>query len=156
MLPAGCKGPTRAPQFTREPNIQELKQLQEALNTTDLGITIAGAPDRVTAGGLLTYTLTAYDVGPNPAIQVQVSLTLPADVTYQRDTDGCGQESPSTLTCSLGEILARQNRQFSVNVLVDAGRAAGALVTTATVSNLAGPDPKPENNRATEETQVTR
>jgi len=154
LLPAGCGSAMSTPQLTPEPNIQELEQHQEALNTTDLGITIADAPDPVAAGGLLTYTLTANNVGPNPASRTQVVVTLPAGVIYQSDTSGCVQGAAGTLTCDLGEVLARQNRQFSVTVLVDAGSDAGTLAATVTISNLAGPDSKSENNSASEETRV--
>ena len=37
---------------------------------TDVGVTIAEAPDPVAAGSLRTYTLTANNIGPNPASQV--------------------------------------------------------------------------------------
>ena len=127
---------------TPEPNIQELKQLREALNMTDVGVTIAEAPDPVAAGSLRTYTLTANNIGPNPASQVQVVVVLLAGVTHQGDNGGCVQEPRGPLTCNPGEILARQNRQFSITLLVHAGSDAGTLAATATISNLAGPDPK--------------
>jgi uncharacterized repeat protein (TIGR01451 family) len=141
-------------QRTPEPNREELQQLQQALNTTDLGVVLATSADLVTRGGALTYTLVANNIGPNPASQVEVIVNLPAAVSYQSDSGGC-KESAGSLTCDLGEILAREKRQFTVTVQVGASREVERLATSATIRNLAGPDPKPENNRTTVETRVT-
>ena len=90
-----------------EPTLAEQLELRTALNTTDVGITIADAPDPAAAGTPLVYTLTAANHGPNPASQVQVVITLPVGVTYQSDTGGCAQGPEGTLTCNLGERFWR-------------------------------------------------
>jgi uncharacterized repeat protein (TIGR01451 family) len=142
-----------------EPNFAELQQLHSALNTTDVGVTIADAPDPVAAGTQLVYTLVANNLGPNPASQTQVVVTLPAGVVYQNATASCVQGPTGTLTCNVGEILPNQNKQFGVTVLVDAdvvytNGGPKTITGSATVSNLAGPDPSSGNNSASTQTQV--
>jgi uncharacterized repeat protein (TIGR01451 family) len=142
-----------------EPNLVELQQLQTSLSTTNVGVTITDAPDPVAAGTQLVYSVTANNLGPNPASQTQAVVTLPAGVAYQTDTAGCVEAPAGTLTCNLGEILAGQNKQFSVTVLVNADLVYNnggpqTITGSASVSNLAGPDSDSSNNSASTQTQV--
>ena len=142
-----------------EPTLQELLELEQELNTTDVGIAISDSPDPATAGATLTYTLTVTNIGPNPASQVRVVDTLPAGVSHVSNSAGCVEAPAGTLTCDLGEILARNSQAITIQVLIDPGlvhNAGGSTTITnsATVANLAGPDPNTGNNSASESTQV--
>jgi uncharacterized repeat protein (TIGR01451 family) len=151
----GAINPVTEPELT----LQELLDLQQQINTTDVAIVISDSPDPATAGGSLTYTLTVTNMGPNPASQVQVVDILPAGVSHVSNSGGCVEAPAGTLTCDLGEMLARSSQAITVQVLIDSSLVHNAggpttITNSATVTNLAGPDPSTGNNSASEATQV--
>src|SRR5262249_31438659 len=70
-------------------NGQQITFARFACNSADLSISKAGAPDPVTTGGQLTYTIVVTNKGPDPAMGVVVTDTLPPGVTFDSDTDAC-------------------------------------------------------------------
>lgn len=50
--------------------------------TSDLSLTVLDAPDPVTVGGTLTYTLIASNAGPATAVSLKLTNTLPAGVSF--------------------------------------------------------------------------
>lgn len=147
--------PVEEPEITRE----ELEELEEELNTTDLAIDKVDDPDPVAAGDDLTYTLTISNDGPNPASDVEVTDTLPSGVTHVSNDAGCIESPVGTLTCDLGEIPARGSEDIGITVTVDADLVynnSGPLTITnsAEVVNNAGPDPDTSNNSVMQDTEV--
>jgi uncharacterized repeat protein (TIGR01451 family) len=61
--------------------------------TPDLSVALADAPDPVVVGSLLTYTNTVSNHGPGTALNVNVTNTLPAGVTYLGATATSGSVS---------------------------------------------------------------
>lgn len=146
------------PVTEREPTTTDLHLLQQELNTADVSITKSDSADPVPAGTDLVYTLTAKNAGPNPASQVRVVDTLPSDVSYKSDDAGCAH-SGSTVTCNLGELLSGSSREVKITVAVPANLVytnggPKTITNTATITNLAGPDPNSGNNSASETTKV--
>jgi len=141
-----------------EPTLAEMLALQEALNTTDLSLTLAASPEPVAAGTPLTYTLTVTNEGPNPANQPRVTQALPAGVAFQNATTSC-TPAGATLICDLAAMAVDDTITVQVTVLVAADLVylAGGPVTiggTATIQNLTGPDAEPADNTATVDTLV--
>lgn len=141
-----------------EPTLDELRDHETDLNTTDQSIAKTDSPDPVAAGTQLTYTLTVTNHGPNPATSVDVVDTLPPDVTYASASPEC-THSAGTVTCNLGEVLAHDTRAVTITVDVPADLVYNnggpkAIANSATVSNNAGPDSDASNNSDTEATQV--
>jgi uncharacterized repeat protein (TIGR01451 family) len=142
------------PERPDNPTLQELTELEEQLNTTDLGIVISGSPNPVAAGTQLTYTVTVNNFGPNPASKLSVTITLPTAVTHVADTGGCTAMAGQSLTCPLSaELLARYNWTFSVTVAVAAdvqqpNSGAVTLRTRARAQNGGWPDSDHTNNEA--------
>ncbi|MEO3856014.1 hypothetical protein [Acrocarpospora sp. B8E8] len=141
-----------------EPTTARLEALWRDLNTTDLAVTVADAPDPVAAGTELTYTVTVTNEGDAPATSVRVVDTLPADVTYTGASLPC-TASGATVTCNLGELGAGGTSQFTLRASVPAGlvHANGGpktLTNRAAVSNLAGPDSESADNEASTTTRV--
>jgi uncharacterized repeat protein (TIGR01451 family) len=134
------------------PTLEEGIQLLTALNTTDVSVEIGDAPDPATVGAPLTYTVRVTNRGPNPASRTRVVLTLPAGVSFAGASPGC-TSTPPTVTCELGELLARAVRTLTVTVNVPPG-APATITTSVRADNLAGPDPVPANNSATATTTV--
>ncbi len=125
---------------------------QSALNPTDLGIVKSDSPDPVTAGDLLTYTLSVTNYGPAPATNVQVVDALPAGTSFVSATPSQGACSGG-VACLLGDLAVGANAAVVIVVRVDPAQQT-ALNNLAQVS-AANPDSQPANNQDAETTQVT-
>lgn len=120
----------------------------------DLSITKTDGVTTATAGGSVTYTITASNAGPSTASGATVTDTFPAALTGTWTCVGAGG---GTCTASgNGNINDTVNLPVagSVTYTVSASihaSAAGTLSNTATVSVPAGmTDPVPGNNSATD------
>ena len=82
----------------------------------DLSLTKTDSPDPVLAGQLLTYTLTVAQRRPADAPRASSSPTrCPAGVTFDSATPSQGScsESSGTVTCALGTLAERRERDAS-------------------------------------------
>ena len=141
-----------------EPDFQELLELQEELDTTDLEIDKTDS-DPAVAGQELVYTVVVTNNGPNPASAITVTDTLPVGVSYVSGTLGCSEGPTGIITCLPGELLAGESSTISITVLVDADLVyiAGGTVTitnNVAVENVGGIDPDLTNNSQSEDTLV--
>jgi uncharacterized repeat protein (TIGR01451 family) len=117
----------------------------------DLAVAKADGPDPVAAGGLLTYTITATNLGPAPSPSTTVTDPLPAGVSFVSASAGCTQAA-GLVTCALGQLAAGTSATVTIVVAVGPG-ATGVLTNTAAVSGGAA-DPFASNNTDTETTLV--
>jgi uncharacterized repeat protein (TIGR01451 family) len=118
----------------------------------DLGISMTGAPNPVTTGSNLTYSITVTNNGPDSAQGVSVTDTLPAGVTFVSATTSTGSCSgTAAVTCNLGTFA---NAATATITIVVTPTAAGTLTNTVNVTS-ATPDPVTTNNSATTSTTVT-
>jgi|GEM_PF-1562036 len=120
-----------------EITLDELLQLEELLNTTDVEIT-KSAPATAVAGTSFLYTFSVTNNGPNPAAPVTVTDVLPAGLTFQSATADCA-EAGGTVTCDLGNIPANETVNFAIQVLVSdslvsANGGPVGITNTATVA----------------------
>src|SRR5205814_2277474 len=125
----------------------------------DLAVTKTDGVNVATAGGSVTYTITASNAGPSDASGVTVADALPAVLTATWTCVGAGG---GTCTASgSGNINDTVNLPAggSVTYTVSAairGSASGSLSNTATVAAPAGvTDPTPGNNSATDTDTVS-
>ncbi len=105
------------------------------------------APDPVTVGSNLTYSLTVTNLGPAMAASVTVTDALPASVTFLSASVSQGTwatNGGSLFTCALGNINA--NGSATVSIVVRPN-SAGSISNTATVSSSIS-DPNIANNTA--------
>jgi uncharacterized repeat protein (TIGR01451 family) len=142
-----------------EPSLEEELFIEAQVNTTDLALDKADDADPVIPGGQLRYTLTITNRGPNPARDVRLVDTLPAEVKYVSDDAGCVEEPVRTLTCSLGPLRARHVRVVEITALVSGDLVINPdepllILNKSEVENLAGPDPQPANDSDAEQTTV--
>ncbi len=117
----------------------------------DLSVTITDSPDPVIAGETLTYTVTVANAGPDPAVDVQVTATLPAGVTLV-STSGAAEDPNGVPTASLGTISRGSSAQVTVVVMVGPS-TSGTLTNMASVSSIVT-DPEGGNNSASEDTEA--
>jgi uncharacterized repeat protein (TIGR01451 family) len=120
----------------------------------DLAITKTDGVTTATAGGSVTYTITASNAGPSNATGATVADTFPASLTCTWTCTGAGG---GTCTASgSGNINGTVNLPSGGSVTYTASctisaAATGTLSNTATVTAPAGvTDPTPGNNSATD------
>ncbi len=122
----------------------------------DLSITKDDSPDPVTAGQVLTYTLTiANYAGTETAASLTVTDVLPAGLTVVATYPPAGScevttDAPtqvSTVTCELADLPVGQTFPVVIQALVPASQAPGFIVNRASVAlNGDVADPNLANN----------
>ena len=137
-------------------NLASVRTTVSAL--ADLSVTKSDSPDPVTAGSLLTYTVTASNAGPSTASGVLVSDPLPAGTSFVSGVDDngatvCALVQTSTVRCALGSLAPGASATVQITVRVAASVPDGPLSNTVTVSSSVT-DPVTTNNAATETTAV--
>jgi uncharacterized repeat protein (TIGR01451 family) len=117
-------------------------------NSADMGIVKTAAPNPVSQGDNLTYTLAVTNGGPASATNVTVADTLPTAVTYVSVTTTAGtcSEAGGTVTCLLGTMA--NGGTATITILTIAG-TPGIVQNTATVT-ADQTDPNPANNSSTQ------
>ena len=120
----------------------------------DLSITKMDSPDPVITGQNLTYTIVVTNSGPDTAMDVSLSDTLPAGVTFVAGSAGCS-EAGGVVTCDLADVAAGDAVEITIIVEVDCALADGAILTNTVSVTAATPDPTQANNSATEQTTVS-
>jgi uncharacterized repeat protein (TIGR01451 family) len=107
--------------------------------------------DPIDLGQVITYNLSINNLGPDDALNVSVTDTLPAEVSFVSASPSQGTcEQSSNLVCSLGTINAGSSASLEIQLqAMTSGIISNPIqVTSDTV------DPYVENNQATETTTV--
>ncbi len=95
--------------------------------------------------GIVNYSLTVTNKGPDTATNVQLADPAPAGITYltANPSQGTCNVSASLITCSLGSIAAGQTVTIAIT-----GRATtvGSHTNTATVTGGGGRETNPADN----------
>src|SRR5262249_49578354 len=116
-------------------------------------IALTDAPDPVTTGGVLTYTITVGNAGPSAATGVIVTDVLPVGVRFSSANGpgwGCNA-SGGALVCTPGRISVGAASPITITVFP---MPAGTLTDTAMVTTPSA-DPISADNHATTDTNVT-
>jgi len=118
----------------------------------DLAVFKVDAPDPITIGGNLTYTLTLTNRGPSAASGVVLSDTLPANLSFVSATSSLGSctNSGGTITCELG---AMTNTSRATITIVATTIVAGRITNSASVVSATS-DPNLTNNTGTAVTTI--
>jgi uncharacterized repeat protein (TIGR01451 family) len=105
--------------------------------------------------GIVNYTMTVTNKGPDTATNVQLADPAPAGITYLTATPSQGTcvVTASLITCDLGTIAAGQTVTVTAT-----GRATqvGSLTNTATVTGNGGGEANPADNTDSATTVVTK
>jgi uncharacterized repeat protein (TIGR01451 family) len=111
----------------------------------DLRVSKSADADPAVAGGVLTYTVTATNDGPDGATNVVVVDTLPAQVTWISDDCPGGPPAGQVVSCPLGSIAASGSTSAHITVLVSP-TATGSIVNTASVSGSESDSDQSDNS----------
>ena len=120
-------------------------------NTADTSITMIDAPDPLSLGQNITYTLSVANAGPDGATGVTATDVLGPNLTFVSASSGCGYDTPSrAVTCSFGNLGPNGS---SAKLITATAEQAGQLSNSATVGSNEI-DPQTSNNTASVTTQV--
>jgi uncharacterized repeat protein (TIGR01451 family)/CSLREA domain-containing protein len=116
----------------------------EVNSLADVAISGQGSAATVAFGGGIVYTLTATNLGPDPALSTTVENLLPAGATFVKATTAAGSCSGSTtLTCALGTLAP--GASVAVNVSATLGLAGTA--TDVASAHAPATDISPADNQ---------
>jgi uncharacterized repeat protein (TIGR01451 family) len=114
-----------------------------------LSLALSAAPNPVTVGSNLVYSLSISNSGPTVAASVTVTDTLPTGVTFVSASPGC-TFSAGAVVCNLGAMASNSAAALTIVVTPI---STGSLTNTATLSS-ASPEAMPANNPVTQITTV--
>jgi uncharacterized repeat protein (TIGR01451 family) len=120
---------------------------------TDLALTKSDAPDQVTQGSNLTYSIQVANQGANDASGVVVTDTLPKEVDFisAAASGGTCQEDKGVVTCNLGQVNAGTTATVTIVVRT---KNSGTISNAAAVASPN--DTNAANNQDTETTVVAK
>ena len=113
---------------------------------SDLGLEKTAATAKVLPHDELEFDLTITNDGPQDALGITVTDTLPEDITFlgaSNDTADCSEAS-GTVTCTIGELAADDSLTITLATTVNT-ETPGELVNQADLET-AGNDPNPDND----------
>jgi uncharacterized repeat protein (TIGR01451 family) len=120
--------------------------------TADLKLSLRGAPSQAAAGGLVTYTLTITNTGPDLATTIRLTDTLSVSSTFQSLSSPAGWncQSPAvgatgSVICATGSLTAGVAATFTLTVQLSATLPASAQVSNTATATSALPDPTTPN-----------
>ncbi|NNJ12202.1 DUF11 domain-containing protein [Chloroflexales bacterium ZM16-3] len=113
-------------------------------------------PARVTAGDLLTYTVSYDNTGDAAAAGVQIVDTLPTGATFVSSTPAPTSQSGSTLTWDAGTLSAGASGSIAVVARAGAALADGATLTNGATIRTTTLGDIPTDNAASWDTLVER
>ena len=118
---------------------------------TDLTIGITDDVDPVLAGDDLVYTVSVANAGPSDALNVTVTETLPAGVSFTTSS-GCVEDPGGDPTCSLGTVVSGGSATFTITVNVDP--STSGTITNVVDVTTSSTESNTSNNNATEDTGI--
>lgn len=132
-----------------------INQQTTVIAGADLALTMQASPDPVPAGGLVTYTLTTENLGPDASSGLLIVDTLPPNVTFDSFSGSgwsCAANS-STVTCNRSGSLANGASDVLSIVARVQSSVSGTITNSATLSATVG-DGLPNNNTTTASVDV--
>ena len=123
------------------------RRLDLPVFTADIRLEKRASSSTVAAGGILNYTITVFNDGPDDVAVVNIKDTLPAGVELISDTDECDEGPAGVLNCTIGPIANGGSDSIALTVLVDDDLADGTeLLNEATATAPGAIDDDPSNN----------
>jgi uncharacterized repeat protein (TIGR01451 family) len=123
--------------------------------SANLALTKSDSPDPVISGMPLTYTVELTNNGPDPATDVAITDQLSGGVEFVSAIPSAGtcDASGRKVTCDAPTLAA--DTTLAITIIVNVTKKSGTITNSASAQS-AVPDTHPENNLATEATQVIK
>ena len=142
---------------TSDPNTGDNSSTATTTVNASAGVSIGvvAAPEPVTPGGTLVWTVTLTNAGPSATSNVTWSDPLPAGTTFASFTGSAGWTctTGATVSCSAASFPVG-TATFTITGTVSAAAPLGSmLVNTASITAVTG-DTDPGDNRSTSTTNV--
>ncbi len=117
----------------------------------NVAATSSASNARVSAGSIVTYSLTVTNKGPMVATDIALVNTLPSVMTFISGSSGCSQDPTGTVTCKISSLGFEKEALVTITAVANAARTPSGThsVTNSVVANVAQPDPDLSNNSAT-------
>jgi uncharacterized repeat protein (TIGR01451 family) len=124
--------------------------------SADLAIATTDAPDPVTAGTNITYTVQVTNNGPSDAAAVTITNALPVGVAFVSSVPGTPTCTPSggTVTCNMGTLAPSGTALVTITGAVASGTANGTMLTNTSSVSSTTPDPNAADNTDSDTTTV--
>ncbi|MFA5800314.1 MAG: DUF4215 domain-containing protein [Candidatus Peribacteraceae bacterium] len=117
----------------------------------DLSLSMRADPDRVQAGGVMSFTADIHNAGSGSAQNVAFSGALPSGLVYQSAAGATCTMQSGALTCGLGAMASGENKAIvlTVKTLTGSYCIADQLQSfTGSVFAVSPSDPQLSNNTA--------
>lgn len=126
--------------------------ITDVLGVADVAVSQFDAPDPVTAGNNLVYSLILTNRGGSAATDVTLTDTLPAGVSFvgATSTQGSCARSGGMVTCSLGLMALQSEARLTITVTP----ISPGFITNAANVTVSGTDYNLANNSVTNVTRV--
>src|SRR5262249_53827144 len=110
---------------------------------SDLSLTESVDNPTPLAGADVTFTISLSNVGPDPATGVQISIPLPAGLTFVSSSPGAGSYDSATGVWTVGDVAVGEPIVLQVVAHVVSGDPS---TVTASISHADQADPQPAGN----------
>lgn len=122
-------------------------------NSADLYVVKTSSPNPVRPGGLLTYTITVFNYGPDDADNVVLTDNVPPLLSnVEFSVNGGSNWQPWTGIYNFGTLAPQESVYIFIRGTVSAA-AGGSIVNTSVVTGDTA-DPDPTNNSSDAETPI--
>ncbi|APF27163.1 hypothetical protein NPD7_2002 [Clostridium sporogenes] len=121
--------------------------------SADVSVTKTAAPNPVTPGEILTYTINVSNAGPSNAQNVVLTDAIPASIIgAEFSADGGVTFNPWPGSLDIGTLLSGETRTILIRGTVSSS-ATGTITNTVNIASST-PDPNLDNNESTIITEV--
>lgn len=133
-----------------------VREVPPNTSIADLVVTTSGVADRITAPGLISYTIKVFNQGPDNASDVGLwdGLSGHANLVSAEPSQGKCKPSGGHIVCKLGYLKAGESITVAVKLKPDEGRGSfpkeGKEVTHDAGARATEKDPTLENNEASD------
>ncbi|MBU5299074.1 DUF11 domain-containing protein [Clostridium sporogenes] len=136
------------------PDNNESTTMIEVNPAADIGVIKTSSPNPIMPGEILTYTIDVTNAGPADAQNVVLDDAISPDIIAPEfSIDGGVTFNPWPTIYVIGTLLAGETRTILIRGIVSPS-ATGVITNTAAVTSST-PDPNPNNNESTVNTEVS-